>query len=493
MSHMRASLENEQPRTHGALKSFKDYWQWPYLFDILLAASLSLFVFGRFLDFFITPTVNKVFVIISLFAFFFLLSLFFITPILKRLKNQSKALIAILLISLVITGAFWILLPEQKMVIRTVHKLKISIAPESGSVILENFLGPTNDAIPWEEITFDGAIEDAALVLPPGGVLDYSREMTGGVSFTLTALEEDAKVIIGWDGVESIVSLPDGEPIEWATDPTSVGAPSKVNQILFSSIKINEWLGAFLILVVLLGTVSIFFDRGKFRYKICCRDTQRYLLTYLILGTVLLLVAIGVRAYRPATHTQNMIILMPGLIYLMIKLIYRVWPPLPLLLFVLTLVVNLFAYRAWFDPDPLRVRDVVDQTFNELVILVNPSDINVMSVGFYRQLRGSELILPTGTFLAEEDSVARLNRINYHKNIVVLDYPNELSVEDYNRLMTMDGWTTWHMRHDGSFYFYQADRAITSPIVVFTYLDDFLLIPEDQLNDLGLFNDFIFD
>ncbi len=168
-------------------------------------------------------------------------------------------------------------------------------------------------------------------------------------------------------------------------------------------------------------------------------------------------------------------------------------PSLSIVLFSLILLVNIFAHYVWFDKVTLRVRNVDDRTFNGLVTIVYPSDTTVMSLGFYQQLRDSELILAQGSFLAEDENVARLNRINYHENIYILDYPGELSIEDYERLLQLDDWSTWNRRRDGTFYFYKADLAVTSPIVVYTYLDDIFLIHEEQLDDLGLFNDFIFD
>ena len=471
----------------------KIYWQWPVLFDVIFAASVSLISFERLLDFFLTPTINKIFVFLSLFAFFYLLFLFFITPILNGLKAILKALLSVLLISLVLTGAFYVVLPEQKLVIRTVHTLEVSISPDSGPVNLEDLLGPNNGEIPWSDVTYDGIVNNALVKMPPGGELSYSREMTGGPSFTLNALEKASEAIVVWDGVQSTIQLPVGEPVELVMDPTSVGNPSSVNQALALIIKINEWLGLFLALVILLGSAILFLNKGGFQYRIFRQKSQRYLMDYLILGGVLLLIAVGLRAFSPDPLTKNLIILLPGLVFLIMKALYWVMPSLPLILFSLILVVNIFAHWVWFDPIPLRVKQITDQTFNELVLRVNPIDSTVMSLGFYKQLRGSELVLAAGSYLAEDDNVARLNRINYHQNIYVLDYPGELSAEDYNRLMALDGWTTWDMRHPGSFYFFQADRPVTSPIVVFTYLDDILLIPEDQLDDLGLFNDFIFN
>ena len=214
------------------LDSLKIYWQWPVLFDVIFAASVSLIIFERLLDFFLTPTINKIFVFLSLYAFFFLLFLFFITPILNGLKATPKALLTILLISLVLTGAFYVVLPEQKLVIRTVHTLEVSISPDSGPVNLEDLLGPNNGEIPWSDVTYDGIINNALVKMPPGGELSYSREMTGGLSFTLNALEKASEAIVVWDGVQSTIQLPAGEPVELVMDPTSVGNPSSVNQAL---------------------------------------------------------------------------------------------------------------------------------------------------------------------------------------------------------------------------------------------------------------------
>ncbi len=90
-------------------------------------------------------------------------------------------------------------------------------------MIFENLLGPTSDRISLDELIYDGTIEGEAIILPPGGMLDYSREMTGGNSFMLSALEEDAEAIVAWDGVESTYSLPKRNSIVLEMDPASVG------------------------------------------------------------------------------------------------------------------------------------------------------------------------------------------------------------------------------------------------------------------------------
>ncbi len=493
MSPMVASQQNRQSPQHRILDSLKSFWQWPYIYDVLLAASASLFVFVRFLDFFITPTINKVIIFICLFVFFFCVSLFYFTPILKGLKTRPKVLLAVLLISLVVTGTLFVLLPDQKITIRTVHTLKVTVPLDSGPVTLADLTGPLNGEIPWSDVSHNGIVNNELVKLPPGGELVYARQMTGGITFTLSAQDEEAEAIVEWDGVQSVISLDRGETAVQVTDPTSVGVPSGLNRYLLLIIKFNEWFGLFMTLNGLIGAAFLLLGKNKFQYRIYLEDTQRYLLTYLCLNLTLILIAIGLRIYSPDSDAITLFILLPGLLFLILKAIYRVVPSLPMVLIGLTLIVNIFAHWVWYDTYIVKLGKMTDQTFSELVHFVNPSDPTVMSLGFYKQLRDSELVLAEGSFLADEDNIARLYQINYHENIFVMDYPGELSTEDYDRLLKLDDWSTWERRKDGVFYFYDADSAVTSPIVVFTYLSDIFLIPENHLDKLGLFNDFIFD
>ena len=472
---------------------FSGDWRWSSLYAVVFSASLSLFVFTRFLDFFITPTINKVVVFICLFVFFLLLSLFFLTPIIYAVAAKGKTLLIILLISLVATASLAVLLPEQKFAIRTLHTLEVSLSADSGPMVLGNLVGPTNASIPWEDVSYDGTTQEDSVKLLPGGELSYSREMTGGLSFLLSAPEKDSEAVITWDGTVTSVSLPVGEDVSWETDPTSLGKPSRVNQYLLWVVKVNEWLCLFMGLNVVLGLFTLIFFDHKRRYEVFLSDAQKYFLDYLILGGVLLFFAIGIRVIKPDTLTINMVILLPGFFYLLIKILNRIIPSLPIILFCLIIVVNIIGHWAWFDDVLLHVRQMRDQTFNSLATMFYPSDPTVLSLGFYEQLRESDLVVAEGSYFSDEKNINRLVRINYQKNVYVLDYPGELLAEDYERLLKLDSWSTWNRSYDGEFYFYQADLPVTSPIVFFTYEDDILLIPLDQLDELGLFNDFVFD
>ena len=339
---------------------------------------------------------------------------------------------------------------------------------------------------------FLGIFADS-VTIPPGGHLNYSREMTGGLSFMLSASEKDSTISIEWDGLQSVVELESGKSIDLEMDPTSLGVMPRESQILLIVVKANEWLCLFLSLVVLFGAIYLKFLDGEFKYQIYQRDSFSYLTDYLSLAAILLLVAITFRVIRPNSLTNNLVIVLPSLIYLLLKVIYRFVPNLPVFVIMLAVGINFFARSIWFDKSLLPVSRLTDKTFFELADIVNPSDATLLSIGFYEQLRDNILILPSTSFLAEEQNVARLNRINFHEHIYVLDYPGELAKDDYQSLMELDGWTEWGRRDSGSFYFYRVELPITTPIVFFMYGDDVLLVPENQLNSLGLFNDFILD
>jgi hypothetical protein len=426
-------------------------------------------------------------------VFFFLIFLFFVTPIIAELKKHLKQLMMILLVSLAITGSAFVLLPSQGFAVRTFHVLNVEISEDSGSVVLENFNGPTNGGIPWEEVDYDGTIFADSVTIPPGGQLSYSREMTGGLSFMLSASEKDSTISVEWDGIQSVIKLERGKSIDLEMDPASLGILPRESQLLLFVVKTNEWLCLFLGLTVLFGIIYLKFLDREFKYRTYQRELFAYLVDYLSLAAILLLVAIIFRIIRPDSLTNNLVIVLPSLIYLLLKVIYRFVPTLPIIVIILAVGANFLAHSVWFDKHLLKVTRLTDTTFYKLADTVYPSDATLLSLGFYEQLRDSVLILPPTSFLAEEENVARLIRINFHEHVYVLDYPGELARDDYQRVMDLGGWTKWDRRDSGSFYFYRVELPITTPIVCFTYEDNVLLVPENQLDSLGLFNDFVLD
>lgn len=474
------------------LTSLGQGWDGVSFINLLLAASFSLAVFIHFLDFFLTPTWQKAVVFTCLLIYFFVLSLFFVTPIIRYLVGHKNVLLLVVLIGAALATGIMIFSPSPEVTIRTAHTLVISVPEESGPVTVSELTGPMDSIIPLEDLVVEGTLGGESVALPPGGSLTYTREMTGGLTLTLSAPAGNALAIVRWDDQEELVSLVGGARTRLQTDPTSGGVPSRTMRLFLIGVKVNEWLIWFLILTAALGELDLVFHNEEVTYQVNRSGLQRYLMDYLILGGVLILIAVGGRFFLPESAPVSALVLAPGAIFLILKLLYLVTPILPLVLIGMTLSVNLFANITWFDR-LLSVRLMVDGTFNELAINVNPDERTMMSIGFYRQLRGADLIVPLGTEFAEEDNVQRLIRINILNGVTIADYPGELTTEEYDRVMTQGDWSQWEKRLPGAFYFYRAEDPITSPIVLFTYRDDVLLISTAWTDDLGLLYDSILD
>lgn len=361
----------------------KKIWRGTSLFSVLFSASLSLFIFVRWLDFFIVSTRSKVVIFGALFAFFFLLSIFFITPIIEYLLGKKKILIVFILIGVISSASLIALLP----------------APE------------------YKDST----------------------------------------------------------------------------QILLTGLRVNDALVLILSIFAGLGTIFFFLKGKDTHYQIFLKNVQRYLLDYLIMAGILLVVAICVRVLKPESSIKTIFVLLPGLAFLIFKVIYYVMPSLPIIILSLTLSVNLLVIFGLFNTSLLTVSLAADQSFNQLAVMVNPGDPTLMSFGFYKQLRNSDLVLETGSILANEKNAFRLKQINLLNQVYILDYPGELSPEEAQRLLVLEGWSKWDRRETGSFYFYRTDLPVTSPIVIFTSQDNFFLVPSDLLDGLGLYDDFIFN
>ena len=384
MTPMNFPSPRVKTRAQKLVDLFKEIWRGRSLFSVLFAASCALFVFTRWLDFFIVSTRSKVAIFGALFAFFFLLSIFFISPILDYLLGKKKVLLACLGLGILFSASLFVLLPAHQY-------------------------------------------------------------------------------------------------------ETNAG------QLLLTALRVNDGLVLFLTIFTALGIIHFIFKGKDSKYQIQLKDTRRYLLDYLILGGFLLAVAIGVRILTPDSPIKTMFILLPGLAFLVLKIIYVVLPSLPVVILCFTLGVNLLAYLGLFNTSLLAVNRITERTFNELAILVNPGDPTLMSIGYYKQLRNSDLVLETGSVLASEKNIHRLKQVNLLDQVYILDYPGELSIEEAQRLLDMEGWAKWDRREAGSFYFYRADAPVISPIVIFTSQADFFLVPSDSLDGLDLYDDFIFD
>ncbi|MDY6873931.1 MAG: hypothetical protein SVR81_08205 [Chloroflexota bacterium] len=489
---MASTVDQTDNENKKRLGSLLQGWDSAYFVNFVFAASFSLAFFVRFLDFFITPTWQKLVVFICLVLYFFVLFFFFVTPIVRYLLDNKRKLLLTVLIGAVLATGILFLLPGERVPIRTVHTMAISIPEGSNPVTVSALKGPMESIIPLDDLETTGTLGGESVALQQGESLSYTREMTGGLTMTLSAPAGEAQATLLWDDQQDIITLDGEAAVQIQTDPLSQGTPTQAMRLFLMGVRVNRGLTLFLILITFLGGLDLVFHNEEEIYQINRSELQRYLLDFLIVGFALILIAFGVRYYLPESTPITALILLPGGVFLFLKLLYMFMPSLPFILIGVTLGVNLFANVIWFNR-LLSVPMMEERTFNELASHVNPDERTMMSVGFYKQLRGADLILPSGSELSDEDYIQRLIRINYLEDVVLADYQGELTAQEYSRVMAQGEWTQWKKRLPGSFFFYNAEEPINSPIAIFTYEDDVLLVPTEWIDDLGLFHDIVSD
>lgn len=464
-----------------------DFWNFP------IAAIFSLSFFLRFLDFFKTPSLDKLIVLLTLFVFFFLISLFFLQPVLEQLFQSQKVWLPVVIGAAVVVALLFWTLPYENVPFRTTHHLVVSVPSDSKGGVMVILMDPDGNVILGEEVQSNQESSGEEVYLQPGSSLEYGREMTGGVSVQLVAPEENTQVLLQWDQQELAATLGAGETETIAMDGASWGTPSRMVRYFMMGVFVIDGLACLLICLSLAGLLFLWRSRSAPSYRVHLPDLQKYLLDYLILNTFLVCVAVVETHFQFSVRAFNLVILAPGLGYLGLKLLYPYFRALPMMILSLAVGLNLLAQIPGVDIKLLNVQQLSQQTFNELAVLVNPSDSTLLSVGFYKQLKGAELILSPDSIYAEEDNQNRLIRINQLEAIYVEDYFGELSVSEREALLRDWDWLKWDKRVSGSYYFFNSRQAPDAPLVFFWRGDDVFLVPVEFIDDLGLPHDFILD
>ena len=474
-------------------KDIKQHLKKSGLITTLIAVSFTLTLFVRFLDFFITPTLIKIIVFVSLCAFFFFVSSFFIQPILDYLFARVKLSIFLVVASGLAISLLFIILPYRNVPFRTNHRLEVSVPSDSTRVVMEALSDAAGNPIPVDEVVPGIETEDDDIFISPGDAIIYQRQMTGNLIFNLTAVDNPGQVIITWDGEQEVMDLEAGETRVVETNPFSWGFPSKLMTLFMIAVVVNEWLSSVLFLVLFVSLLLILLGDKNHKYRINLSDFARYLSDYLIISSVLLIIIMLGRNLGVSSITVNLLVILPGLVFLLLKLLYLKITALPLVLMLIAIIINLLIYSNLFDQRILRPVKIVESSFNELATFVNPAETTLLSVGYYRQLRGVELVIPQDSFFAETENQRRLIRINQLRNIFVEDYEGGLTSNEYSALLENWKWHQWDKRTPGSFYFLDTETIPESPIAFYFYENDVFLVPIEFSKELGLFHDFVFD
>lgn len=470
----------------------KNNWERTDSIGFFIALSLSMTIFIRCLNFFKTPNLNKIIVFFALFIFLYLLTIFYISPILEYFREHKKILLLFLLSSVTLVSLIFLIFPYKTAPFPTTHHLSITVPSDSSTVVLEKLTGPDGKPIPLGEILSDQQIIDDDIYVKPGETFQFSSEMTGGLSFRATAINNKAEVNISWDDQKETIPLGAGDSRYFQTDPSSWGKPSKTLQYFMFCVVANEWISFILFSLFLGGFLYIEFVDSNQDYLVHMPELCSYLKIYLILNTILLVLAVLERFFPINRQTYNLYLLMPGLIFLIIKISYRYLRLIPLIILFIGIVLNPVLQLRLPHFNRLRIKHLKDQSLNNLTQIASPNEPTLLSIGFYKELREAELIMTADSFLAESNNLERLKRINILEEVHFCDYQSELTYEHFNAFSKQPDWKTWK-GIEKTYYFYNGNDLISSPIAVFYYGDHIFLIPIQYTENLGLPYDFVLD
>ena len=474
-------------------KDIKQHLKKSGLITTLIAVSFTLTLFIRFLDFFITPTLIKIIVFVTLCAFFFFVSSFFIQPILDYLFARVKLSIFLVVASGLAISLLFIILPYRNVPFRTNHRLEVSVPSDSTRVVMEALSDAAGNPIPVDEVVPGIETEDDDIFISPGDAIIYQRQMTGNLIFNLTAVDNPGQVIVTWDGEQEVMDLEAGETRVVETNPFSWGFPSKLMTLFMIAVALNEWFSLVTVVVLFLGRLKIFIAGSDWKYRVNFPELAHFLADYLIINGILVSLVLLERFLKIPNIEVSLLVVLPGFIFLVLKIIHNYFPVLPLIVLSATVLFNILAYSSWINVPIMRPYYEKTPTFNRLAVRVDPDEPTLLSVGYYRELRGAELILPAESEFTGDYYQRRLILINQLRNLFVEDYSGELSYEEYTALVEKAEWHKWDKRTSGSFYFLDMESTPGSPIAFYFYENDVFLVPIEFSKELGLFHDFDFD
>lgn len=474
-------------KTHP-ISYMKKHWHKADGISSLIALSLSLTFFVRLLNFFNTPHLNKIIVYPSLFIFFCILTIIFISPIVEHLLSHKKLLYSLSLSAALIISLLFVVIPYKNPTFPTVHQLSVSVHSDSGLVVLDRFTGSDGKQIPLEVIIPGQDITDDAIYIEPGDSFEFSRKITDSVNFRVTALNADAKVNVRWDDQLKSIQLKAEESYTIQTDPTSWGQPLTIMRYFMVGVIVNEWISYVLLCIIAIGFITMKCTKPDDDYIIHMPELKRYLMDYIILNTILIILA-SIENFFPINHTvHNIYFLMPGLFLLFVKMYFR--RLLPLLILLGGILVNLNFHINTPDYNLLHAKHLKSGSFNDFVMLAHPNQPTMLSIGFYEQLRETELVMAPDSLLAEKTNLDRITKLNNLKKVYIYDYQDQLTAAQFNELIALPDWEVWEDANF-SYYFYAPEGSIDSPIAIYYHGGNILLIPIHYTQVLGLPHDFI--
>jgi hypothetical protein len=456
--------------------------------SVSLALSLTMRVFG----FYTLPHAHKL-IIVGYLALVLAMAFFrFAKPgIVKRSGRKGHHVMAIG-VAVLATLFFFILVRYHIAPLRTTHVLKIQNNSSSPEVSVWEIVLPGEESLDLSDTFGVDWISDNRLLIPSGGSIDYSREMAGGVTVRLGAMDWPAQAEVVWDDLEYEVAWEDdGDAVALQLPGWTWGSPSLPYRV-FGFLNIAADIVSVFGLALLAGFLFLPFPEQEGEQgRIVLDDPLLKAFTLSIIVNLIILV--GALIYAGFFRVELSILMLLigiGILFFLRDLArsnrkWLLWTVMAVL--VIGIAVNGYFY---LNPPHELHQTLLYRPYNSFEYLadrigaLNPT---YLSIGYYQYLRGSTLVIAEPLYEELDLQEGRLRQLNRLQDFRYQDYAYQLSDSEAEALLSQGEWSTWPNRLGGGEYYLLPEASGPGETYYFfSHGQQYFLIPLDLIEDLGV-------
>jgi hypothetical protein len=407
-----------------------------------------------------------------------------------RLRNKKVVFVSVL-IALVLCAGVFAVIDYRRVPIRTTHTLKITNTSEFSDIAVLEVRLPGDEVLQLDEAFPEYVSSAHKLILQVGESLSYQREFAGGIQFDVQALAQPAEVTVEWDGDQKVYSFErEGEIRDVQLDGSSWGQPSLIYRALGIFGLICDVCAVFIIFLVFIMCIwkseTFAQAEGWRKYEICFLDGIKLSL-WINLG--ILLLGIGYTAFFNERVNLINLSFLAGII-LLIREVNQNKKGLLIIFSMGILLIGILTNIYFWIVPPHDLHQVLHyrpyNSFEYLADRIGARNATYLSIGYYRYLRESHLIIPENLYDELLLNSGRLERLNQLEGFLFEDYDCSLSESQVDELLSLGEWKIWPNRTGGEYYLLP---EISQPGDTYYFFESglrYFLIPQSFIQQSGV-------